>query len=96
MWRKKIQKNVNKLLALPETIGYSYTINNAPENEMTKANTQQAKTLGSIAFARGINAPALDSAMMEMISGRQVGDSRTMKEMRAWVAGWTQANLSAS
>lgn len=63
---------------------------------MTKPNIQQAKTLGTIAFARGINAPALDAAMMEMIAGRQVGDSRTAKEMRAWVAGWTAANLAAA
>jgi hypothetical protein len=63
---------------------------------MNKPNTQQAKTLGSIAFARGINAPALDSEMMKMIADRQVGDNRTMKEMRAWVSGWTAANLAAN
>jgi hypothetical protein len=63
---------------------------------MSKPNTQQAKTLGTIAFANGINAPALDSAMMQMIAGRQVGDSRTIKELRAWVAGWTEANLAVA
>jgi hypothetical protein len=33
---------------------------------------------------------------MQMIAGRQVGDSRTIKELRAWVAGWTEANLAVA
>lgn len=60
-----------------------------------KANTQQAKIFGALAFARGINAPALDENMTEMLAGRQVGDKRTAKEMQAWISGWTQANLAA-
>ena len=63
---------------------------------MTKPNIQQAKTLGTIAFASGINAPALDSAMMEMLKGRQVGDPRNIPEMKAWTRGWTEANLAAN
>lgn len=63
---------------------------------MNKPNTQAAKTLGSIAFARGVKcAPALDAEMMKMLSGRQVGDRRTAPELKAWAAGWTQANLAA-
>lgn len=62
---------------------------------MNKAQTQACKVLGNIAFARGINAPALDPEMVKMIAGRQVGDKRTVKELRAWVAGWTEANVAA-
>lgn len=62
---------------------------------MTNPNTQAAKTLGSIAFANGIYAPALDSALVAMFAGRQVGDSRTAAEMKAWIAGNTQARLAA-
>lgn len=59
------------------------------------ANTQAAKTFGAIAFANGIKcAPALCGDMMAMIAGRQIGDKRTIKEMNAWVAGWTEANLA--
>ena len=60
-----------------------------------KANIQQAKAFGSLAFARGINATALDENMTEMLAGRKIGDSRTMKEIQAWISGWTQANLAA-
>ena len=61
-----------------------------------KANTQTAKTFGAIAFANGIKcAPALCKDLMAMFSGRQVGDKRTMQEMKAWIAGWTEANIAA-
>ena len=64
---------------------------------MNKPNTQQAKTFGSIAFARGIShAPALDSNMMEMLKGRKVGDPRSIPEMKAWSRGWHEANLAAN
>lgn len=63
----------------------------------TKLNTTAAKALGAIAFARGIAAsPALDKDMAAMFVGRQVGDSRTIPEMKAWIAGWTQANLASA
>ena len=63
---------------------------------MNNANTQAAKTLGAIAFATGVaRAPALDAAFMEMIAGREVGEARNVPEMKAWIAGWTEACLSA-
>lgn len=61
---------------------------------MNKPNTQAAKTLGAIAFANGIYAPALDGALVAMFAGRPVGDSRTVAEMKAWIAGNTQARLA--
>jgi hypothetical protein len=58
-------------------------------------NTNTAKTFGAIAFANGIKcAPCLDSNMMALLVGREIGDKRTSKEMKAWIAGWTEANLS--
>ena len=66
---------------------------------MTKAQkiiTQAAYTMGSIAFANGIQcAPALDKMFQERMAGRQVGDPRTIPEMKAWISGWTAANLAA-
>lgn len=60
------------------------------------ANTQAAKTFGAIAFAMGIKcAPALCGSLKSMIAGRQIGDKRTAKEMKAWIAGWTEANLAS-
>lgn len=64
---------------------------------MNKPNTQAAKTLGAIAYSKGMHcAPALDSAFAKMIEGRQVGDKRTAAEAKAWLAGWMQANLAAA
>ncbi len=64
---------------------------------MNKPNTQQAKEFGKTAFAEGIiNAPWSDYRFQSMISGRQVGDARTVIEMKAWIAGWTESNLSAN
>jgi hypothetical protein len=64
---------------------------------MTKPNTLLANHLGKLAFANGIKgAPCLDKSFMKMIAGRQVGDARTIQEMRAWAAGWTAANLAKS
>lgn len=63
---------------------------------MTNAQTTAAKTFGAIAFANGVRcAPVLCKNMMEMLSGREVGDKRTTQEMKAWIAGWMQANLAA-
>lgn len=62
----------------------------------TKANTAAAKALGSIAFAQGRQCvPALCHGFMELIAGRPVGDKRTAAELKAWIAGWTEANLQA-
>jgi hypothetical protein len=64
---------------------------------MTKqANVAAAKALGAIAFARGAKCvPALCAGFMELIAGRDVGDKRTAVELKAWIAGWTEANLQA-
>lgn len=62
---------------------------------MTKQ-TQAAQTFGSIAFAKGVAcAPALDRDFLNTLQGRPVGDKNTKREMRAWIAGWTAANLAA-
>lgn len=59
-------------------------------------NTDQAKTFGAIAYAKGMKcAPALDADFMATLKGRQIGDKRTIPEMKAWHQGWMQANLSA-
>lgn len=62
---------------------------------MRKHNTQTAKTLGAIAFARGAHcAPALDAEWVRLVAGREIGDRRTLADAKAWQAGWMQANLS--
>lgn len=62
---------------------------------MKTANTQAAKSFGAVAFAKGlICAPALDSDMRKLIAGREIGDKRTIQELKAWISGWTQANLA--
>jgi hypothetical protein len=63
-------------------------------NKMTKANTQQAKTFGAIAFANNINASVLDKNFTDMLAGRQIGDKRNIPEMKAWIAGWTEAQVA--
>ena len=63
---------------------------------MNQAQTQIAKTFGAIAFASGMKCvPALDANISTLLTGRQVGDKRTMKELKAWISGWTQANIAA-
>lgn len=60
-----------------------------------KANTQAAKALGAAAFARGADrAPIFDADMMKVTMGREIGDPRTIAELKAWHAGWTQAMLA--
>ena len=55
--------------------------------------TQFAKTLGSIAFAKGSAcAPAMDADFMAQINP-EVGSN--VKAMQAWIAGWVGANLAA-
>jgi hypothetical protein len=62
-----------------------------------KPNIDAAKAFGSIAFAQGMPAaPALDANMTEMMKGRQIGDKRTIPELKAWHRGWTEANLAAA
>jgi hypothetical protein len=61
-----------------------------------KPNVQAAKTFGAIAFAKGMQAvPAFDADLLAMLAGREVGDTRTIPEMKAWVSGWHQANAAA-
>lgn len=65
------------------------------------ANSQilQAAVLGNLAFASGVKcAPCLDGALMEMLSGRQIGETpsgeaSTASLMTAWQQSWTAANL---
>lgn len=58
------------------------------------ADTNGFRALGSIAFARGIPMiPILDGSVRDRLVGREVGDRRTEPELRAWIAGWTEANL---
>lgn len=64
---------------------------------MRKANTQAAKTFGSIAFAKGLMcAPCMDQNMSDLMAGRQIGDPRSIPEMKAWTAGWIEASLVAT
>lgn len=62
-----------------------------------RTDTTFAETLGMIAYARGIHcAPCLDRDMMDTLKGRELGDTRTVKELKAWTNGWTKANLAAA
>lgn len=62
----------------------------------SRANTQYTKTLGSIAFAEGkARVPGADSKLTEYMGGRQIGDKRSMPELKAWLVGWDEANLAA-
>ncbi len=55
-----------------------------------------AKQLGAKAFAAGKPcSPAQDKQMIKLCEGRQVGDARTVQEMRDWMNGWMSANLAA-
>ena len=60
------------------------------------ASTKAAREFGAAAFARGISAPCLDSSMRAMHAEREIGDHRTVPELKAWIAGNTCARLSAS
>ena len=62
---------------------------------MNKYNAQAAKTMGSIAFANGvICVPAFDAELTALIAGRQIGDKRTIADLKAWQLGWIEASLS--
>ena len=59
----------------------------------TKINA--ARAFGSIAFAKGAPAiPAADSNLFGLLEGMAVG-SGGVQVMKAWLQGWTQANLAA-
>jgi hypothetical protein len=60
----------------------------------TKANIKAAEEFGRSSFRAGARCiAALDVPMMSMIHGRQVGDKRTAKELKAWNRGWVQESL---
>lgn len=60
----------------------------------------RAATLGTIAFKAGRHAvPAHDNELMEMLSGRQVGETpvgeaSTTALLSAWTASWHAANAA--
>jgi hypothetical protein len=59
-----------------------------------KARVREAEALGVAAFAAGINVPLADPKMALLMAERtEVGDSIGI--LRAWVRGWTKANLAA-
>ena len=59
--------------------------------------TNNAKTLGSLAFERGIACvPCFDVEFMATISGRKAGDKATIAEMKAWQLGWVAASIAAN
>lgn len=61
--------------------------------ELTPSEISKAKQLGAAAFHRGeVCAPCLDREVMEMVKG-PVGSSIPI--LKAWNAGWTDANLAA-
>ena len=58
---------------------------------------RRAAALGKAAFERGAKAiPAHDTAMMGTLKGREIGDPRTLPQLKAWAQGWHKANLAAS
>lgn len=57
----------------------------------------KATNLGAAAYSDGRRCvPACDPAFLSMLEGRRVGDPRTKAETKAWIAGWTRANLAAT
>lgn len=65
---------------------------------MTTKNTDfiQGQEHGSTAFASGkACAPACDPNFIATLTGRQVGDQRTINYLDGWHRGWAQANVDA-
>jgi len=53
----------------------------------------QAEILGEMAFKNGKEAtPSLDQKLMELLKGKQTGESAPLLE--AWLKGWSKANLA--
>lgn len=68
-----------------------------PSKNTTKPATSYARTLGSLAFASGIACVCgWDADLAAYMGRRQIGDPRSIPEMKAWIAGWTEANLAAA
>lgn len=57
-------------------------------------NIQHAEIMGKIAYAKGLPcAPVLNAELMDSFKGRDIGDKNTIKEMKAYMSGWTSAHL---
>lgn len=56
-----------------------------------------AKDFGKVAFENGApRIPALDVVLFaEYLTGAQVGSKKAGTAMKAWLAGWDEANLAA-
>jgi hypothetical protein len=54
-----------------------------------KPDVRRAEQMGRDAYNKGrISAPAMDPKFMETLKGRQVGDPRTIPELKAWQMGF--------
>ena len=61
---------------------------------MNAVETQAAKTFGAIAFAQGVKcAPILDRNLSSLLVSQPAGASIPL--FKAWIAGWTEANIAA-
>jgi hypothetical protein len=55
-----------------------------------------ARAFGTAAFAQGVPAtPCMDKNLMALMDGMEVGTGAA-EIMKAWLAGWYQANLAAA
>ncbi len=60
-----------------------------------KATLAVCETLGGEAFKKGILCvPALDPALKPQLKGLGIGKP-AIRVLKAWIAGWTKANLAA-
>lgn len=60
---------------------------------MKATDTRNARILGNIAFAKGIkSAPVLDVDFMATLKGCSLDEG--IAAMKAWIAGWHEANLA--
>lgn len=52
--------------------------------------------MGRVAFAKGMKCiPAQDKNIMSAIADTEKRTIPTVKALKSWIAGWTQANLEA-
>ena len=64
---------------------------------MTESAKIYAKTLGMIAFENGLKAqPGCDKELMNAVKEAGGIGKEGNNLMRAWIEGWTSANLSAN
>ena len=63
-------------------------------NEAIVRKVASAKIFGQIAFARGAKAvPALDANVLPLMAGVKPGEALPI--LKAWAAGWHEANMAA-